>query len=232
MGVVLASGGKGVCMTTAGAETVGGAEEIRTGSAGPAELVRRARFGCAESFGELAERYRPRLVVVLEKRLGQRADAEDVAQEALARAYEKLDTFDDRYRFSTWLYAIALRLASDYHRRESVRRGVGLGDANGFDSGERGVAESLADREGLNNIWRVAREALNENQYTAMWLRYGEGMSPTDVAEAMGKSGVGIRVLLHRARGVMGKRLRGAGVGGADSAAKDTKGDGTDGGVG
>ena len=86
------------------------------------ELARRARLGCALAFAELSQRFRPRLLAVLERRFsGRFSDAEDIAQETFTRAWQKISHYDDRYRFSTWLFTIALRLATDFHRRE-VRR--------------------------------------------------------------------------------------------------------------
>src|SRR5262245_24576295 len=87
----------------------------------PNELFRRVRGGCSDSSAELSRRFRPRLLNLLTEQLGcQHSDAEDIAQEALARAFQHSDRFDPRYRFSTWLYTIAVRLAHDHAR--SVRR--------------------------------------------------------------------------------------------------------------
>ncbi len=56
--------------------------------------------------------------------LRQRQDAEDVAQEALVRAYRKLSSLRDRERFRAWLVRISWRLAID-HRRSARRRDFG-----------------------------------------------------------------------------------------------------------
>ncbi|MCA9261441.1 MAG: sigma-70 family RNA polymerase sigma factor, partial [Planctomycetales bacterium] len=50
------------------------------------------------------------------------------------------------------------------------------------------------------NLWMIANSVLSEPQYTTLWLRYGEGLSVAEVASALGKSRVGVRALLHRAR--------------------------------
>jgi RNA polymerase sigma factor (sigma-70 family) len=52
----------------------------------------------------------------------------------------------------------------------------------------------------VDNLWQVAKSALNDAQFTALWLHYGEDLSPAEVAQVMNRSRVGVRVLLHRAR--------------------------------
>lgn len=172
------------------------------GEVGSHELARRAHSGCAVAFGELARRYRPRLLTVLRRRLSGLPDAEDVVQETLTRAWQKIGFYDDRYQFSTWLYTIALRLATDHQRRER-RRGTDVSLQS--EPTETGSTEpSLHVREEAGNLWAIAHAVLNDAQYTALWLRYGEGLNVNEVAHATGRTAVGTRVLLHRAR----KRLQ------------------------
>jgi RNA polymerase sigma-70 factor, ECF subfamily len=59
----------------------------------------------------------------------------------------------------------------------------------------------LAQRqEEVGNLWQTARRALSQDEYAAMWLRYGEDLSPVEIAKVMRKTRIGVRVLLHRAR--------------------------------
>lgn len=130
-------------------------------------------------------------------------DAEDIAQESLARAFQKLDTFDPQYRFSTWLYTIAIRLAVDHNRGQRRRLTLLETHRSLFDLRERSQEPSTAEyesRETVDDIWRVARTALGETHYTAMWLRFAEDLSVEEIAKVMRKTKVGVRVLLHRAR--------------------------------
>jgi RNA polymerase sigma-70 factor (ECF subfamily) len=165
------------------------------------ELVRRAHSGCADSYTELARRFRPRLLSLLRSRLGDRpSDIEDVAQEALVRAFQRLDRFDPRYRFSTWLYTIAIRLAQDHARSQRRRpRQVVLNDAQ-RESREQNAAVRVERQEDVDNLWQLAQRILSEAQYTALWLRYSEELSTIEVARVMQRSRIGVRVLLHRAR--------------------------------
>jgi RNA polymerase sigma-70 factor (ECF subfamily) len=167
----------------------------------PNELVRRAHAGCADAFAELAKRFRPRLLNLLSHQMGApQPDAEDIAQESLARAFQHLDRFDDRYRFSTWLYTIAIRLARDHSRSARRRpRHVPLDEARSRSS-EPEIAERAQRQETIDNLWQTARGVLSDSQYTAMWLRYAEDLSPVEIAQVMRKTRIGVRVLLHRGR--------------------------------
>jgi RNA polymerase sigma-70 factor (ECF subfamily) len=87
---------------------------------GDLALVRRARAGDAEAFGELVERHRRAVFRAAMAAVGSAAEAEDVAQEALVTAFQKLETFRGEASFKTWLLAITWRKAID--RRKSVGR--------------------------------------------------------------------------------------------------------------
>jgi RNA polymerase sigma-70 factor (ECF subfamily) len=165
------------------------------------ELVRRAHGGCADSCTELSRRFRPRLVKLLAAQCGgQYSDAEDIAQEALARAFAHFDRFDPRYRFSTWLYTIAIRLAHDLARNQRRRpRQVSLNDIDCASRETTGALQAQQQEE-VGNLWATAKRVLSDDQYTALWLRYGEDLSAVEVSKVMRKSRIGVRVLLHRAR--------------------------------
>ena len=174
----------------------------------PNELVRRALGGCANSFAELSRRFRPRLLRILQPRLdGHWADAEDVAQEALAKAFQQLGRFDPRYQFSTWLYTIALRLAYDHSRSHRRHRGHLRLDALQHVVCSGRPDEAAIQREELGNLWATARRCLAKNQFTALWMRFGEDLSVSEIARVMRKTQVGVRVLLHRARMNLIKQL-------------------------
>jgi RNA polymerase sigma-70 factor, ECF subfamily len=177
----------------------------QSNDADPNDLVVRARDGNEEAFAELARQFFPRLVQLVLPRISRKnhMDAEDIAQESLARAFQKLDSFDPQYRFSTWLYTIALRLAMDHNR--GTRRRLTLLETHRslFEVRENSQAQSTAQfesREAADNIWRIARGTLSEPHYTAMWLRFAEDLSVDEIARVMRKTKVGVRVLLHRAR--------------------------------
>lgn len=171
----------------------------------PNTLALRALSGCDEACEELVRRYFPRLVQLVLPRLRSKShmDAEDIAQESLARAFQNLASFDPQFRFSTWLFTIAFRLATD-HNRGSRRRLTLLETHRSLLTSELSRSTPSPDglelQESVDAIWLVARRTLGESHYTAMWLRFAEDLSVEEIAKVMRKTQVGIRVLLHRAR--------------------------------
>ena len=162
--------------------------------------VAAAMAGDRACFDALMTPWRPRLVAALRGRVAGHADAEDVAQQAMLRAWEKRETFDTSRPLGPWLLTIAYRLAADT-RRAAGRRTRHESDA-GHDAG-RATAWSHPAAESSDTgdaVWRAVRETLEGDAWTVVWLVYREGQSVKDAAAVIGKSAGATRVLLHRAR--------------------------------
>lgn len=162
------------------------------------ELARRVQCGCILSYEELDQRLRPRLIHLLYKRTGSHEDAEDLAQQALMRAYQRIDQYDPKRVFRSWLFTIAVRLAIDAHRRRGVRA-TGEKIDGVVDPGP-GPAEKVNQHDEQQRLWILADRVLNANQRTALWLHYGEQQSAVEIARALGITTLHVRVLLYRAR--------------------------------
>lgn len=162
------------------------------------DLARRVQLGCVRSYEALDQRLRPRLVYLLQKRTGSREDAEDLAQQALIRAYQKIKTYDPRRRFKAWLFTIAVRLCIDAHRKRKVQT-TGDSVERAVDPGQ-GPAETVSRMEGQRRLWALADRVLDPTQRTALWMHYGEDMKAKEIAKTLGITAVHVRVLLYRAR--------------------------------
>ncbi len=81
------------------------------------ELVEQVRAGDHAAFGELVERHRGAVYRAAFAALGNDADAEDIAQEALVLAYRRIDQFRGDASIRTWMISIAWRLAMSRRRR-------------------------------------------------------------------------------------------------------------------
>ena len=77
--------------------------------------------GQEELFTVLVERYQTRLFRFVQRYMGDAEDARDVTQEVFLKVYSALDSFDPRYKFSTWLFRIGGNAAIDQLRRRKAR---------------------------------------------------------------------------------------------------------------
>lgn len=174
---------------------------------GDAELVRGAQAGSNACFAQLVCRYEARLLRFLLQRTRRLHDAEDLLQDTFVRAYERIASYDPRWRLTTWLYTIAARLACSHHRK---RRAALLPEPARTEDDAPDPADIAADNEQRDNLWSLAAQTLSDNQYRALWLRYAEGMSVKEISRVMKKTQTHVKVLLFRGRSGLGRRLTAA----------------------
>ena len=97
--------------------------QLSPAEAGKGVLVRRAQQGDTSAYEELVRGFHQRRILgVIGGILHGSEDVEDVAQQALAKAYFSIQGFDLRSAFGTWLYKIAVNECWDYLRKKKVRR--------------------------------------------------------------------------------------------------------------
>ena len=170
------------------------------------ELARRVQEGCHDSFTELVKRLQPRLLFALRRRLPQEADAEDVAQKTLLRAYEKIALYNPKRKFSPWLFTIAFRLASDYHRKRKLPTPPDESAASVPDPHPSPEQRTIANEQS-QSLWSLADHLLKPEQWSALWLFYGEDQTVREIAQSLNRTTVSIRVLLYRARKTLAPHL-------------------------
>jgi len=158
-----------------------------------AQLVKAAQAGSADAFADLVHSYRNRLLRFLLTRCTSYADAEDALQDTLINAYRYIRSYDARWRFSTWLYRIAIRNAASLRTPDVVE----IGDLSDDESDP--LLQCIRDSES-ENLWVQARRLLNDEVFLAMWLRYSEDMSINDIAMALDRSASWTKVNLLRGR--------------------------------
>jgi len=158
------------------------------------ELAAQAQTGSRRCFDELVHRYSHRLFYFLRPKVTTDEDTEDLVQETFLKTYRNIDRFDMNYKFSTWLYTTAARLAISFYRKKRINDGLSV-----FNSAPPDPQEQATREEDAKNLWNIA-QTLQSNQYQVLWLRYLEELSLEEIALVMKKSRVHVRVLLHRAR--------------------------------
>ena len=172
------------------------------------ELVRAALGGSELAFRALVERYQRGVLSLVGRIVGNREDAEDVAQESFVKAFTRLDTFDSTYKFSNWLFKIAHNTALDALRR---RRGAPVPLEPHADSEDEDPVAGLADSRApapdeaaaMAEFRRDVEAALGRlrPEYRAVIaLRHLEGRAYEDIAEILGLPLGTVKTFLFRAR--------------------------------
>ncbi len=162
-------------------------------------LVRKAQQGDHPAFGELCDRHYRLAFQCAWRRVGNRADAEDVAQDALIRMGQGLKNLRDAALFRGWLLRIVINAVTDLQRRRKAER---LGVAAFVAEGDTvWFEEDSHDRDA--GLWRAVRQ-LPEKQREAVLLVYADQMNHREAAEAMGCAEATVSYHVHEAR----KRLK------------------------
>jgi len=169
------------------------------------ELIRRARSGDEDAFAELVMMHADRVYGALRRFGLDAAEADEVAQEVFVRAWRGLPRFEERARFSTWLYRIAFNEA----QRRLSRRPPPRAETIDPDRDDPVVSlpedvrlgpEALTlDREFERTLDRALGE-LPADSRAAVVLRDIEGLSTHDAAEIAGVREAAFKSRLHRGR--------------------------------
>jgi RNA polymerase sigma-70 factor (ECF subfamily) len=162
-------------------------------------LVTRAQAGDRSAFDDLYLRYFRRLYRFCLRRLHDPHEAEDVAQEAFARAWRSLPNFGGDRRFYPWLSVIAANLCTDVTRRRSRSTPVAEFHQGNVASTEDG-GEELMIAAADSAMAAEAFSRLSERHQRILSLREGSGWSYQRIADHEGVGVTAVETLLWRAR--------------------------------
>lgn len=169
------------------------------------ELVRRARDGDQQALEMLVARFDRYVFGVALLTLGNRADAQDAAQEALVKAMRGLEGFKGQSAFGTWLYRVTVNTCRDLQRRQARRREIPLDDAPPL-AAPNGPLQAALDRERRQAVWRAV-QALEPALREVVVLRYYLDMSGAEIAEATDAPTGTVYWRLNQARGELASLL-------------------------
>ena len=176
------------------------------------EVVALVLAGETSMFEIVIRRYNQRLYRVARSILRNDSEAEDVMQDAYVRAYEHLDQFAGKAKFSTWLTRIAVHEAlARQHRGNRYQELEAMSERDGDPmDGFASMAlnpEQEASNSEIRSLLEEAVEKLPDAYRTVFMLRDVEEMSTTDTANALEISEENVKVRLHRARALLRKSL-------------------------
>ena len=169
-----------------------------------ADLLAWSAAGDREAFHEIVTRHGPFALRSAARLVHDPSIAEDIAQEALVRAWTQAGQFDARRaRFTTWLHRIVFNLCIDYRRRVQPQQIPP--DFDPIDPGA--TVDQMLEADDQLTALATALRLLPPRQRAALALVYEEGLSGAEAARALGVSIKAIERLLARARAYLRERL-------------------------
>src|SRR5262250_2387922 len=176
-----------------------------------------ARTGDHEAFSTLVSPHTPRLQRLARRFTGSAADAEDICQESLLKAFTKLDQFAgtkmESDEFRAWLMRITANCAIDFLRRKGVNRSLPLDEcehAASHQPGASGWGESPETSFTRHEQLRILADAIAKlppELRNVCLLRNMMELSTKEVAARLGIPAITVRVRLFRAHGQLRKIL-------------------------
>ena len=171
-----------------------------------ATLIEQCQSGCQESLDLLYREYRPVVLKITRRFMGNEQDAEDAAQEVFIRVFARINQFRRDAPFSVWIRTLTANLCTDILRREKRRYTESLDQL--YSAGEGWVCErvlsvsqeeELIMKELLENLEEKISHLKEEHQKLII-LRYIDGLSYRKMAQLLGYSEGLVKCRLHQAR--------------------------------
>src|SRR5579862_313565 len=171
------------------------------------DLVRQVRPGDPEAERLLTLRLYPGVLSLSSRLLQDPESARDSAQEAFLRAFTKLHQYDDRHRFSAWVFRILVNLVRDLHRRKGRVITIEL-EPDDWPCHEPIPVDALIREEDARRV-RAEVDRLPDSSRVALLLHFQQGLNGREVAYALGISHVAARLKISRAVAKLRQRMGG-----------------------
>jgi RNA polymerase sigma-70 factor (ECF subfamily) len=181
-------------------------------------LLRRLRDRDERAFRELMDEHRDRVFNITFRMLGNRAEAEDVAQEVFITVFKSIDTFRGDSKFSTWLYRVAVNHCKNrikYLARRHDRDRDELDETTNGQAGAVGAIgspqpkspDSALESVQMDKLLQEAIATLEEDWRVVVVLRDVEDLSIEEICKITGEVDGTVKSRLHRARAALRKKL-------------------------
>lgn len=174
------------------------------------DLIQRFRKGERLSFNQLVLKYRNHVLRVAVCMLGEKDEAEDLAQDVFVRVYYGLRKFRGEALFSTWLYRITVNTCLSHRKRlnkdppteciEETKWNLGKGYSD---------PQTALEKKEIKLLLEKAIHALPEDQRAVLVLRDIEGLSYEAIADCLDLALGTVRSRLHRARQDVQEKFKG-----------------------
>jgi len=161
-----------------------------------------------DAFGELYERYMPRIYNYIYYRTGNAHDAEDLTAKVFHRAIGHMKTYEEKgVPFQAWLYRIAHNLVANFHRDEGRRKIIPLDDYIAQSLRSEAPEKQLEDSEEQAALLRAIRRLPQERQ-DLLVMKFVDNLSNAEIGAILGRTEGAIKSLYHRTLLALREELR------------------------
>jgi RNA polymerase sigma-70 factor (ECF subfamily) len=179
------------------------------------ERIKQVLKGDRNAFGEVMELYKDKVYQLSFRMLGNRHEAEDIAQEAFIRAFVNIQSFNLNLKFSTWIYRIATNLCidrirkkkPDYYLDAEVAGTEGLTMYSHIPSNTSLPEDDVESLE-LQELIQKEISKLPEKYRTVIVLKYIEELSLNEISEILDIPLGTVKTRIHRGPEALRKQLR------------------------
>ncbi|MDP1421777.1 RNA polymerase sigma factor SigW [Peribacillus simplex] len=179
------------------------------------ERINQVLKGDHNAFGEIVEIYKDKVFQICFRMLGNRQEAEDLAQEAFVRAYVNIRSFNIQMKFSTWLYRIATNLCIDRLRKKKPdyyldAEVAGTEGLNMYSQIASDMAKPEEEVESLELQETIQAEIMKlpDKYRSVIVLKYIEELSLKEISEILDLPVGTVKTRIHRGREALRKQLR------------------------
>ena len=180
-------------------------------------LIARAKQGHQDAIKELVELHQGRLCAFVWRIVRNNDEAEDICQETFMRAFTAIKDFNEKFRFSTWIFTIGYRLALNSIKHKSHQTGFdfsNVGKSTQINQVDQIIQSEHAEKI-RDLIWNEVEE-LSATQKATILLFYRQGMSCQEISETLEMPVATVKSHMHRAREKLRERLKFQRIDGSD----------------
>jgi RNA polymerase sigma factor (sigma-70 family) len=163
--------------------------------------IEAVRKGNVQAFSFLVEKYQKLVYTLALKLLKKPEEAEEMAQDTFVKAFQKLDSYEGKSKFSTWLYSITYNACISELRKRRIEF-KSLDDRQISDQDEQKMHDYYREtrKEDQEKYLNLALARLPEDDQVLVTLYYYENQSMDEISQITGLTVSNIKVKIHRAR--------------------------------
>ena len=177
--------------------------------------IKQVKNGDQNAFAEIVELYKDKVFQLCYRMLGNRHEAEDIAQEAFLRAYVNIHSYDTKRKFSTWLYRIATNLSIDRIRKKKpdYYLDAEVAGAEGLTMYSQVAADVMLPEDEVESLELqeiIQNEILKlpDKYRSVIVLKYIDELSLKEISEILDLPVGTVKTRIHRGREALRNQLR------------------------